>query len=193
MGNTMTQQAPKRITNAQLAMLVMIGSFAMLFGTLLLSYLFARARQPAWPPIGTEPLDVRMSTISTLVVILSSVLLHFSMKAFAEAQWERFRNFWMAGSFLGILFMALQAVFVWEMWQTGLRVQDGLYQSVSYMLVIVHGLHVLFAWIPLAWIGGKAQRGLYKNPAAQGPILATWFWHFLGGVWLATYLLLIWY
>ena len=165
----------------------------MLFGTLLLSYLFARARQPAWPPIGAEPLDLRTSTLSTLVVLISSVLIHFSVKAFEKADWNRFKNYWLGGSLVGVIFMLLQGAFVFTMWKSGLRVQDGLYQSVSYTLVIVHALHVFGAWIPLLWVGHKARKGRYTNPAAEGPLLVSWFWHFLGGVWLITYLLLIWY
>lgn len=193
MEQTLTHSSSsKRISNAQLAMLIAIASFAMLFGTLLLSYLFVRARQGVWPPIGVEPLDKRLSTLSTLAVTLSSVMLHFSVKAFAKAEWNLFKNYWNAGSFLGVLFMAMQSVFVWQMWQTGLRVQDGLFQSVSYMLIIVHMIHVFVAWIPLVWVSRKAHKGLYTQPAAEGPLLVSWFWHFLGGVWWITYLLLIW-
>jgi heme/copper-type cytochrome/quinol oxidase subunit 3 len=192
MQKTMTQNSQK-ITNEQVGMFVLLASFGMLFGTLLLSYLFARARQPAWPPIGVEPLDLRLSTLSTLIAVISSIFMHFSMKSFVKAEWNTFKNYWLASSFMGVLFVAMQSAFVCKMWETGLRVQDGLYQSVSYMLVIVHMLHVIAAWIPLAWVACKAQRGLYQNPTAQGPLLASWFWHFLGGVWFVTYLLLIWY
>jgi heme/copper-type cytochrome/quinol oxidase subunit 3 len=191
MEQTMTAPS-KRTTNAQVGMLVLLASFAMLFGTLLLSYLLIRARQGLWPPIGVEPLDKRLSTLSTLVVVLSSVCLHFSVTSFGKDLWKASRNYWNAGLALGICFIVLQGLFLRDMWLQGHRVEKGLFASINYTIIIVHALHVLVAWVPLTWVA--LRMSVRKLPAtSEIPRLTSWFWHFLGGVWILTYLLLVWY
>lgn len=182
----------KRVTNAELGMYVLLASFTMLFGTLLLSYLLIRARQSIWPPIGVNPLDKQLSTVSTLVVALSSVMMHFSVKAFEEGVVKRSKNYWMAGLGLGLLFVGLQSVFIHQMWQQGLRVESGLFASINYTLIIVHGLHVVGAFVPLTLVSWRLSRQSL-SPASEFPRLTSWFWHFLGAVWFVTYLLLVWY
>jgi len=183
---------PKKVSNAELGMFVLLASFTMLFGTLLLSYLLIRARQGTWPPIGTEPLDKRLSTLSTLVVVLSSVCLHFSVERFAERLHTAARRYWTAGLALGVLFTGLQALFLRQMWTQGLRVEKGLFASINYTLIIVHGLHVLVAFVPLALVSRFFSRPNF-NQSSEFPKLTSWFWHFLGIVWVLTYLLLVWY
>ena len=189
---------PGKVTNAQLGMLVAIASFAMLFGTMLLSYLLIRARQTVWPPIGVEPLDKQISTIATLVLLGSSVFIHHAIKALQASKFDLFKRYWAIGTWAGFAFLALQTVFVAQMWQQGLRVQDGLFASISYMLVIFHAIHVVFAWgwmltVNLRSIIGSGGAGAYKTPTAQNPVLASWMWHFLDVVWILTCLLIVWY
>ena len=182
----------KRVTNAELGMFVLLASFTMLFGTLLLSYLLIRARQSIWPPIGVEPLDKQISTFSTLIVVLSSVMMHFSVKSFEEGLQKVAKNYWMAGLALGLVFVALQTFFIQQMWAQGLRVENGLFASINYTLIIVHGLHVIAAFIPLALVARKLSRSALAS-SSEMPRLTSWFWHFLGAVWVCTYLLLVWY
>jgi heme/copper-type cytochrome/quinol oxidase subunit 3 len=192
MSEAMTVQPNKRVTNAELGMFVLLASFTMLFATLLLSYLLIRARQSVWPPIGTEPLDKKLSTLSTLVVVLSSGAMHFSVKYFDQGLRKAARNYWNAGLALGLAFVGLQTLFLQQMWEQGLRVQKGPFASISYTLIIVHGLHVIVAFLPLIWISRKlASPSL--SPTSESPKLTSWFWHFLGMVWVLTYLLLVWY
>jgi len=192
MGESVAVHPNKRVSNAELGMYVLLASFTMLFATLLLSYLLIRARQSMWPPIGTEPLDKKLSTLSTLVVVLSSGAMHFSVKYFAQGLRRVARNYWHTGLALGLVFVGLQYLFLRQMWEQGLRVKMGPFASINYTLIIVHGLHMLVAFFPLIWVAYKlADPGF--SATSESPKLTSWFWHFLGSVWVLTYLLLVWY
>ncbi len=186
-----------KLTNAQLGMLVAIASFTMLFGTMLLSYFLIRARQTIWPPIGVEPLNKGITTLSTFVLLGSSIFIHHSIKALrsvnSEKNLEKFKSYWAIGTWTGLVFLALQSLFVAQMWQQGLRVQDGLFSSVSYTLIIFHALHVILAWGWMLAVHLRSLAGAYTTPNAQNPVLASWMWHFLDVIWVLTYLLLVWY
>ncbi|NCN39835.1 hypothetical protein GW916_01165 [bacterium] len=190
------QQHPSeraKLTNSQLGMLVAIASFTMLFGTMLLSYLLIRARQNVWPPIGVEPLDKQITTLSTIVLLGSSIFVHHAIKALRNSNFAQFKKYWSIGTWSGLVFLAMQSVFVMQMWQQGLRVESGIFASISYTLVVFHALHVIVAWGWMLAVHLKSLAGAYKTPTVQNPVLASWMWHFLDVVWVLTCVLLVWY
>ena len=190
------QQHPSeraKLTNSQLGMLVAIASFTMLFGTMLLSYLLIRARQNVWPPIGVEPLDKQITTLSTIVLLGSSIFVHHAIKALRNSNFAQFKKYWSIGTWSGLVFLAMQSVFVMQMWQQGLRVESGIFASISYTLVVFHALHVIVAWGWMLAVHLRSLAGAYTTPKAQNPVLASWMWHFLDVVWVLTCVLLVWY
>jgi cytochrome c oxidase subunit 3 len=182
-----------RMSHKQVGLMVATASFAMLFGTLLLSFMLLRARAPIWPPVGAEPLDPLRPTLATLVLLFSSVYLHFAPRKLAEGDVRGFSVFWTTGTLLGLVFMALQVVFLWQLFLQGVYLGSDLLAASTYTFIGLHALHVLGAWGVLAWIGVGYLRGRYRAAAdAENPRLAAWFWHFLDLVWVLTYLLLVW-
>jgi heme/copper-type cytochrome/quinol oxidase subunit 3 len=57
------------LTGSQIGMLVAIASWAMLFGTLVLSLMLAKARVRVWPPIGSEPMPFTLTTLAVLATL----------------------------------------------------------------------------------------------------------------------------
>src|SRR5438045_3399877 len=98
----------KPMTNTELGMLVGLASFGMLFGTLILSYMLARARYPVWPPLGAEPLKPLLPSLSTLVLIVSSITVQQGHRNFLARNVAAFRRWWTATIVLGFAFMGLQ-------------------------------------------------------------------------------------
>lgn len=188
-----SQRMPQRVTHKQVGLWVATASFAMLFATLLLSFLLLRSRAPVWPPLGAEPLDPLWPTLATLVILLSSVYLHFAPRKLSDGDLRGFAAFWKAGTLLGLLFMALQVVFLGQLFLQGIYLGSDLLAASTYVFIGLHALHVLGAWGVLAWIWRGTSRGRYRGADdAENPRLAAWFWHFLGLVWVLTYLLLVW-
>jgi cytochrome c oxidase subunit 3 len=188
-----SQRLPQRITNKQVGLWVATASFGMLFGTLLLSFLLLRSRAPVWPPLGAEPLDPLLPTLATLVLLLSSVYLHFAPEKLAGGDARGFAVFWKTGTLLGLSFMALQVVFLGQLFLQGVYMGSNLLAASTYTFIALHALHLLGAWGALAWIWRGYARGRYQAATdAENPRLAAWFWHFLDLVWVLTYLLLVW-
>jgi heme/copper-type cytochrome/quinol oxidase subunit 3 len=177
----------ERLTHSQVGMFVTMASFAMLFGTLLLSYLLIRSRQPTWPPIGIEPLNPLLPAISTIVLLLSSGLFHLACNKLKAAEISQARLTWAAGTLLGAVFMVLQLVICWQWRREGITAGESLFASILYTLIGVHLFHALASWGTLVWI---AFRKASWTATSEAPLMATWFWHFLDAIWIITFLLI---
>jgi heme/copper-type cytochrome/quinol oxidase subunit 3 len=190
----LTQQAgaydpSSGLTARQLGMLVALASFGMLFGTLVLSYLLARARAPVWPPLGVEPLPVLIPILSMPLMLGSSALVHEAWKRFLAGDRGGFRRFWGAATVAGLAFLALQTQIWTQLRQLGLRLDSNLYSGIIYVLTGTHALHVLAGIGVLVYVWSRSSR---LAPGSDVPQLAAWFWHFLDAVWILLVALLVW-
>jgi heme/copper-type cytochrome/quinol oxidase subunit 3 len=176
-----------KLTNAQVGMFVTMASFAMLFGTLLLSYLLIRARQAVWPPIGVEPMDPFVPRISTAVLLASSWTFHTAIAKLRAQQIERARMLWRVGMMLGAAFMLMQFLVCWNWRMEGVIAGDSLFASIIYTLIGVHFFHALASWASLVWVYFKKK---HWTAASETPQMAVWFWHFLDVVWIITFVLI---
>ncbi len=170
-----------------------MASFAMLFGTLLMSYLLIRSRQVNWPPIGVEPLSPMMPALSTLVLLISSGLFHASCTRLKTQKIAEAKMFWRIGTYLGAVFMVLQFFICWQWRIEGLVAGESLFASIIYTLIGVHFFHALASWLSLIWVYFKSKfwSGTSEAPSvSEAPLITTWFWHFLDAVWIVTFVLI---
>ncbi len=178
----------KKLSNSEVGMLVTMASFAMLFGTLLLSYLLIRARQPVWPPIGVNPMQPLLPTISTAILLLSSWFMHESLRQRNLSKLLAAKNWWGAATVLGFVFMILQVFICWQWRASGVHAGDTLFASIIYTLIGVHLVHALASWGTLVWI--FLRKRSWSSETSEAPRMVSWFWHFLDLVWIMTFALI---
>lgn len=174
----------KRLSTKELGTFVALGSFAMLFGTLLLAYWLTRARFSVWPPVGDDPIDPNLPILSTAAIFASSCLLELARKKFEALQKAEFRRYWMIGIVLGLVFLGIQSLLWKQMWSMGLDAKESLFGALFYVLTGTHALHVLMALLALGLVAGWSRKDSFFKPSSESPKLAALAWHFLGIVWL---------
>lgn len=182
------QSRTSGLTNGQMGMLVALASFGMLFGTLVMSYLLARARLPAWPPLGAEPVPPLIPLLSLPLMIGSSVCVHEAWRKFQVGDRVGFKRAWGRSMVFGFLFLLLQTLLWRALYQLGLRIDGDLYSGILYVLTGVHAAHVLAGLGALLFVWIKADR---LAATSEAPQLAGWFWHFLDVVWIGLVALLL--
>ena len=157
----------------------------MLFGALILCFVLARVKSPVWPPLGISPIPRFLPTFSTLALGVSSVLVGKGFAAWKKGapKFNDFKFFWGLGIFAGLAFGVLQAVALVQ-WMQTFDVRGSVYSSSIAFLIIFHGLHFLLGLAGLVWKFLRPQ-------STQSLRLWSWFWHFLGIVWLAVFLVVI--
>jgi cytochrome c oxidase subunit 3 len=178
-------QTRQRDIGAYVGMVVFLAAWGMCFAGLFFAYAVIRSSAASWPPSGTDPLPVGLPAANTLLLLLSSYLVH---RAEAAARLGRPLLGWLAGTaVLGGLFLGLQTLVWTRLYAGGLRPDSGVFGSVFYALTVFHALHVLTA---LAWIGYLVPGvlGGKYGPARHNAVrTCAMFWHFVDGIWVVMF------
>ena len=168
-------------------MVMALASWTMLFVALFFAYAVLRLRASAWPPDGLPPLPTALPALNTLVLLGSSILLHFGTRPEAEAKRGALRRALLGTLALGSLFLALQLAVWVPLWRSGFRIDTGTYGSIFYGLTVFHALHVLAGLVVLAVLLPGAFSGTYTSGRASAVRLSAMFWHFVDAVWVVMF------
>ena len=127
--STMTAKKTTRIHSHKLAMAIGIASIVMLFASLTSAYL-VRKGAGNWQLFALP----YIFWISTGIIILSSITMHMTVKAFKEANYIRYKNLLGITTLLGIGFLVSQVMGWYQMHGMGLLLSGN--PSVGFVYVI---------------------------------------------------------
>lgn len=184
---TLPKESRRTQVNATLGMAFFVGSWAMAFGTLFLSFLVIRQRQPVWPPDGVALPSTLMAGVGTAVLIASSLVLHRAVQRGRTAR-AGFAGLWGVGLALAVVFAGIQTWLWTDVWTAGGRPHTGAYEGLFYMLTWFHALHVAVGLIALVVVQLGALSGKYGAARISPASSVAIFWHFVDVVWLILFL-----
>lgn len=171
----------QKIEGMQLASVVAMCVFAMLFGGFFLALVLTRDTQTIWPPPSFRLVSILKPLLATLAIILSSVTLNFA----AKLESKKLLGVTM---FLGILFLIIQFLYWQELNHLGFNVETGVFASFLHALTWVHVAHIVLGlfFLFLYYMGLNSLVSLSKDSRvvvkARLGFYST-FWHFLTIVW----------
>ena len=158
-----------------IAMLIVLVSLSMLFATLFLSYALYRSRAEIWPPVDFESIGLKLPTLNTTIICLSSA-------SYALYQRTKARVWWGITLALGIGFLGLQFQFWNALKSQGLFAGTNVFSSMLYGFTWIHAGHLVLGLVALILVCPF----LYT----PGPLSISnvgKFWHFLGITWCLLY------
>lgn len=189
----MTKQR-KRIHPQKFMMWVAMGSMAMAFAGLTSGYL-VREAQGNWRYY-TMPATFWYSTVA---ILISSVTMALSVKAFKERQMPRYKALVSATLVLGILFGVLQFTGFYQLYHVvqqvringevlsqaaPVRVDGNPSESFLFVIAGLHLAHLLGGIIGLTIVFFRAFRTRVKVYNATGLEIAAIYWHFVDILWV---------
>lgn len=174
-------------------MMLFLASLTMLFVASILGYIAVRlqwlnADRGPTPPLGEIHLPPVL-WLSTLVILLSSVALHYAGHCVALERQTQFRRAMGFTAALGTVFLIVQAPALFALVQSQqdvAQVNIRLYALIV-SLVILHGLHVIGGLVPLFVITAKAYKGKYDHEHHHPVVHFAMYWHFLDVVWIVMF------
>jgi cytochrome c oxidase subunit 3 len=182
------ERAGRDPVGSWVGMTIALGSWAMLFGTLFISYVILRGRQPVWPPAGLAELPRILPMASTLVLLASSGLLQRGMAALGRGDAAAYRRRLLLAILGGLIFPGLQVMLWLRVSASGIHLTTGVFGSVFYLLTWFHAIHIVGGLVALLTLLPGALRGDLPEEAQTRPRLIALFWHFLALMWIAIYL-----
>ena len=188
--NTGVHERPP-LSNARLAVLVLLGAETMLFSGLIGAFLVFRVGNVTWPPpshIGIE-LPRLVTGINTALLLLSGYTMIQAHRAIQGDRAKQLRRWLLITGVLGLLFLGVQGSEWVQLIQKGLTLQSGVYGGIFYVLIGCHALHVLTAVIWLLVVYGLAVAGRFSAEHYVGVDTCTIYWVFVVALWPILYVL----
>lgn len=188
MALTDTPNRSKKIHPHKFLMWMGIGSICMMFAGLTSAYIVKR-NQANWEDVQLSPVFM----YSTAVIILSSVTMYLSLKAFKARAMQKYKNLISITVVLGLVFAYLQYIGFKGMANHGvLLLGPGSNAAASFLVVIIglHVLHVLGGVIALLITFFRAFKTKVKSYSPVPIEIVSTYWHFVDILWIYLYIFL---
>lgn len=181
---------PKRIHPHKFTMWVAMGSIVMAFAGLTSAYI-VKKNQSSW-------LEFDLPMVfwySTVVILISSVTMHLSAKAFKAREMGRYRGLITLTAALGVLFIVLQYLGFVNLEANNIALVGPKSNSAaSFLLVItgLHMLHVLGGVIALLVMFIRAYSSKTKTYSSVPVEVVGTYWHFVDVLWIYLFIFYNW-
>lgn len=180
------KQEKKLIHPLKFVMYAGCASIVMIFAGLCSAYIVKR-NQANWITYDVPVIFY----YSTAVILLSSVTLILSRKAFMDRQMKQYKMWLFFSVILGLLFIFLQYYGFKELWASGQTITRNVSFSFLYVIVGVHALHVLGGATALLVMYLKSYSRKRKNYNPLYIDLMNTYWHFVDILWIYLLVFLI--
>lgn len=164
-------------------MIAFLGSELATFGAGFSYYFWIRAG--AWPPGELPELTGSLVLGNTVLLVLSSVTLHWAHIQIRNDERGRFIAGLVATLLLGLVFVGGQVYEYYEfIVHENFTVAEGAYGSAFYGLTGLHGLHVSLGAVLLGIVFVRALLGQYTSQKHTSVTTVSMYWHFVDVVWV---------
>jgi len=180
--------------------IVWLSSELMFFAALFAMYFTVRSvdkgQGEPWP---MAHLDLRLATINTTVLLLSSVTCQLGVFAVERGQIRRsgpvwnmsrwgLREWYVLTFFMGLYFVCGQGYEYLALIRDGVTLQSTNYGSVFFLTTGFHGLHVTGGLVAFIFLLGRtfaAKR--FTQEQQVSAIVVSYYWHFVDVVWIGLF------
>lgn len=177
----------KKIHPHKFTLWVAIGSIIMMFAGLTSAYIVKR-EQPNWISI---PMP-QLFWYSTVVMLLSSLTIQWSLKSFKDREMARYRGLVVVTLLLGCVFVVMQWIGFNQIWDSGITLKGAGAPQFLYIIFGLHALHVLGGIVVLAFMFFRAFNRKYRSYNPVPVEIAATYWHFVDLLWIYLFVFFLW-
>lgn len=177
-------RTPQLVPNGVLGMLIFVFTELMFFSGLISAFTIIKSAAVVWPPPGQPRLPFEQTAFNTGLLLLSGVMLLVTRRIFQRDR-ARARVPMAIAMALGAAFLVLQGAEWVALLRQGLTMTSSSLGSFFFLIIGLHGLHVVIALGILAYAWVRLQRGWF---ASSQLATAEVFWYFVVGIWPVLYL-----
>lgn len=174
------------ISKGRLAMWLLLTGITMLFAGLGSAYIVTSGT-PWWQYV---PLP-SILWANTFVLLASSITIERTRTHIAYDRQGPARIWIALTGILGLGFLIGQLMAWQQLVDAGVYLPSTLHSSFFYVLTGLHGLHLLGGITALGYIWVQIFRNRYSGRDHEPVSLTAMYWHFMDGLWVSVFLLLI--
>ncbi len=171
----------------ELGILAFLGTEAVFFGLLILSYVYFRATDNSTP--NAHVLDVPRTFIFSLCLFASSGTVVLAERALKRGNRRGLVLWLIITVLLGLTFLAGQGWEYAELFGENITPSRNTFGTSFFTMTGFHGLHVFGGLVMLSTLTGLAAAGDFKGPHSAAVTCVSWYWHFVDMVWVVIFTL----
>ena len=177
-----TWELPAR---GRVAMVSLIIGESAIFTIFVVAYLFYLGKSITGP---TPAQVLEIPWLNSICLLSSSLTIWRSEHAVTSGKIGRFKAWWMATIFLGVIFLAGTAT-EWRklIYHDGLTIHTNLFGTTFYSLVGLHATHVVVGLVMLTLVLVIALAGKLTAEHAERVKVLALYWHFVDAVWVVVF------
>lgn len=182
---------PPQVDKSRYIAYFLLIAVGMTFAGLLGAYLMiATNRAAEWKPFDL-PFQI---WVSTLIILLSSVSYSLGKAATDRGDYRKGRDWLVATTALGGVFLASQLILWLELVQRGYYMRGNPYAGFFYILTAAHLIHVAGGMVALgsllltSWEPPRSDVAVTRRRDLARSV--GWYWHFMGFLWVVLFLML---
>jgi heme/copper-type cytochrome/quinol oxidase subunit 3 len=177
-------RTPQIVPSGVLGMLIFVFTELMFFSGLISAFTIIKSAAVVWPPPGQPRLPFEETAFNTMLLLASGAMLLLTRRVFQRDRARAHVPMAIAMG-LGAAFVALQGAEWVALLRQGLTMTSSSLGSFFYLIIGLHGLHVVIALGILGYAWLRLQRGwLASSQLATAEV----FWYFVVGIWPVLYL-----
>lgn len=154
------------------------------FGSLVSTYFYLRAASAEWPLGGISEPELLLPTINTVILLISSIPIHFADQGIREGNQVRLRVGLVLSFILGAIFLALKYV---EYSNLDYNWATNAYASIKWTIVGFHSAHVIALLLKTIVVAVLAFQGYFNEERNAGVQVNGIYWHFVVAIWIPLY------
>jgi heme/copper-type cytochrome/quinol oxidase subunit 3 len=176
-----------RIKVMQSTLILLFGSETILFGTLVMSYLYFRAGGSDTPFTHPGVSDLLIAIFNTLLLAGSAGAAWASNRAIEQGQAGRMKALLLATLLMGAAFIGIQ---IFEFNHLGMKIDVSTFGGIFFALIMFHAAHVAAGIMVLLLNYARARLGDFTARQHVAITGGTWFWTYVTAVWLILFTVL---
>ena len=162
-------------------MAVLIMTEAMIFATLLSSYVYVRAASKEWPLGDIEPPELTVIWLFTAILLGSSGPMFFAEHGIRKGNQMRLRLGLALVTVMGLTFFGY---LIYEYQELEFGIRENAYASLFYTIIGLHGAHVAGGLLMIGMLQIKAWMGKFSAERHETVAVIGMYWHFVDVVWI---------
>ena len=172
------------ISKEKLGMWVFLTSEILVFGSLIVAYLYVRVNSGSWP-VASQTHNVLLGMTNTIILLTSSLTMILSLYSIKTNNMTGLKIGLGSTFAVGFAFLDLKLGFEWpDLIRNGFTINSGLPGSSYFVLTGLHAVHVAVGLAAVGYLMIRALNGGFfstKHVAVENVGL---YWHFVDIVWM---------
>lgn len=172
------------LSNQKLGVWIFLMSEILIFGSLIVAYIFVRFSSSSWP-VASQVHNVMLGLTNTIVLLTSSLAMIFALVSIKAGNIKGLKIGLFSTFGLGVAFLVIKLGIEWPTYyKNGFTISSGLPGSTYFVLTGLHAAHVAGGLVGVAYLIVRTYQGGFTKTNHAAVENIGLYWHFVDIVWM---------